>query len=93
MNDAKLADLRRRFADAGALQIEDPVLKAAADDLAVGGRRTLPYAGIPTLLGLPHATDAAGLDVAAVGAGVGRDAFRTGFEGLNGSSNTRRLES
>ena len=67
MKDAKLADLRRRFADAGALQIEDPVLKAAADDLAVGGRRTLPYAGIPTFLGLPQAGDAAGLDVAVVG--------------------------
>jgi agmatinase len=67
MNDAKLAELRRRFADAGALQIEDPVLRAAADDLAVGGRRTLPYAGIPTFMGLPPATDATGLDVAVVG--------------------------
>ena len=67
MNEKKLADLRRRFADAGALSIEDPVLRAAADALAVGGRRTLPYAGIPTFLGLPHLQDPAGLDVAVVG--------------------------
>ena len=67
MDEQKLADLRRRFAEAGALSIEDPVLKAAAADLAVGGRRALPYAGIPTFLGLPVAPDAAGLDVAVVG--------------------------
>jgi agmatinase len=67
MDEQKLADLRRRFAAAGALSIEDPVLKAAAADLAVGGRRALPYAGIPTFLGLPHATDASGLDVAVIG--------------------------
>ena len=43
-------------------------MKAAADDLAAGeGRRTLPYAGIPTFLGLPAAPHAAGLDVAVVG--------------------------
>lgn len=67
MDERKLEDLRRRFADASALTIEDPVLKAAAADLAVGdGRRSLPYAGIPTFLGLP-AADSAGLDVAVVG--------------------------
>jgi agmatinase len=67
MDEKKLADLRRRFAEAGALSIEDPVLQAAAADLAVGGRRSLPYAGIPTFLGLPIAPDATGLDVAVVG--------------------------
>ncbi len=68
MDEQKLASLRRRFADAGALAIEDPVLKAAADDLAVGeGRRSLPYAGIPTFLGLPSAAGPAGLDVAVIG--------------------------
>jgi agmatinase len=64
----KLADLRRRFEGAGALSIDDPVLKAAAADLAVGeGRRSLPYAGIPTFLGLPAAADPVGLEVAVIG--------------------------
>jgi guanidinopropionase len=31
------------------------------------GKRTLPYSGVPTFLGLPHAASAAGLDIAAVG--------------------------
>jgi len=44
------------------------VLKAAAADLAVGEeRRSLPYSGIPTFLGLPSAATAAGLEVAVVG--------------------------
>ena len=68
MNQDKLDELRRRFGDAGAFSIDDPVLKAAAAAIAVGeGRRTLPYSGIPTFLGLPAATSAAGLDVAVIG--------------------------
>ena len=68
MDKQKLEALRRRYSDAGAFSIDDPVLKAAADDLATGeGRRTLPYAGIPTFLGLPAAPNAAGLEVAVVG--------------------------
>ena len=68
MNQDKLDELRRRFCDAGAFSIDDPVLKAAAAAIAVGeGRRTLPYSGIPTFLGLPAATSAAGLDVAVIG--------------------------
>jgi guanidinopropionase len=68
MDKRKLEALRRRYSDAGAFSIDDPVLKAAADDLATGeGRRTLPYAGIPTFLGLPAAPNAVGLDVAVVG--------------------------
>ncbi len=68
MDKQKLEALRRRYADAGAFSIDDPVLKAAADDLATGeGRRSLPYSGIPTFLGLPAAADAAGLEIAAVG--------------------------
>jgi agmatinase len=64
----KLEALRRRYSDAGAFSIDDPVLKAAADDLATGeGRRSLPYSGIPTFLGLPAAVNAAGLEVAVVG--------------------------
>jgi guanidinopropionase len=68
MDQEKLAELRRRFDGAGALSIDDPVLKAAAADIAVGdGRRPLPYAGVPTFLDLPAVQSAAGLDVAAIG--------------------------
>ena len=68
MDKQKLDALRLRFADAGVFSIDDPVLKAAAADLALeGGRRSLPYAGIPTFLGLPAAASSAGLDVAVVG--------------------------
>jgi guanidinopropionase len=68
LDKQKLEALRRRYADAGAFSIDDPVLKAAADDLATGeGRRSLPYSGIPTFLGLPAAANAAGLEVAVVG--------------------------
>jgi agmatinase len=68
MDQKKLEALRRRYSDTGAFSIDDPVLKAAADDLATGtGRRTLPYSGIPTFLGLPAAADAKGLEVAVVG--------------------------
>jgi guanidinopropionase len=68
LDKQKLEALRRRYSDAGAFSIDDPVLKTAADEIAVGeGRRTLPYAGIPTFLGLPAAASAAGLDVAVIG--------------------------
>ncbi len=68
MDEKKLEALRRRYSDAGAFSIDDPVLKAAAADLAVGeGRRSLPYSGIPTFLGLPAADNAAGLEVALIG--------------------------
>jgi len=68
LDKQKLEALRRRYADAGVFSIDDPVLKAAAAALAgADGRRTFPYSGIPTLLGLPAAAGAAGLDVAAVG--------------------------
>ena len=68
MDKQKLEALRRRYSDTGAFSMDDPVLKAAAADLAVGeGRRSLPYSGIPTFLGLPAAANAAGLEVAVVG--------------------------
>jgi guanidinopropionase len=68
MDQDKLAALRARYATADIYDMDDPVLKAAAAQLNVGGgRRTLPYAGIPTLLGLPTAESAQGLDVALVG--------------------------
>jgi agmatinase len=68
MDQQKLDALRRRYADADAFSIDDPVQKAAAAELATpGGRRSLPYSGIATFLGLPAATNALGLDVAVVG--------------------------
>ena len=68
MNDEKLARLRARYTDQGAFDAEDPVLRAAGEQIArPGGRRTLPYAGISTLLDLPAAESAAGLDIALVG--------------------------
>jgi len=68
LDQEKLHALRRRYADANVFSADDPVLRSAAADLATpDGRRTLPYAGIPTFLGLPAAASAAGLDVAAVG--------------------------
>jgi guanidinopropionase len=68
MDRFKLEALRTRYARAGAADSNDPVLKAAASQVVrPDGRRTLPYAGIPTFLGLPHAETAAGLEVALVG--------------------------
>jgi guanidinopropionase len=68
MNPDALDRLRRRYGDAGAFSVDDPVLREAADALQKGdGRRTLPYSGVPTFLGLPQASSAADLDIALVG--------------------------
>jgi len=68
MDPDKLQQLRRRYAEADAFSIDDPELQAAAAALAQGGgRRSLPYSGVPTLLGLPFAESAVGLDIALVG--------------------------
>ncbi|MFO1468844.1 MAG: agmatinase [Steroidobacteraceae bacterium] len=68
MDKVKLEALRARFGDAGVFDIDDPVLKAAADRIATrDGRRTLPYSGVSTFFGLPLKEDAAGLDVAVIG--------------------------
>jgi agmatinase len=68
MDKAKLDALRTRYVGASAADSNDPVLAAAASQaVRPDGRRTLPYAGIPTLLGLPHAETAADLDIALVG--------------------------
>src|SRR5690242_2074878 len=57
MDMEKLKRLRARYADRGAFDGDDPVLLRAARDVQVGdGRRFLPFAGVPTFLGLPHAT-------------------------------------
>jgi agmatinase len=68
MDQQKLAALRARYQDAGALQTDDPVLKETMRGLSTaGGQRTLPYSGIPTFLALPYADTLAGLDIAAIG--------------------------
>jgi agmatinase len=68
MDQAKLSRLRARYADRGVFDGDDPVLaKAAREVQSADGKRSLPYAGIPTFLGLPQAADAAGLDIALVG--------------------------
>jgi guanidinopropionase len=68
MDPKKLDVLRARYTDGGAFDATDPTLKAAADLLRrPDGRRTLPYSGIPTFLGLPAASSLDGLAIAAVG--------------------------
>src|SRR3984957_8791499 len=68
MDPDKMQQLRRRYAEADAFSIDDPGLQAAAAALAQGGgRRSLPYSGVPTFLGLPSADSTAGLDIALVG--------------------------
>jgi guanidinopropionase len=68
MDAEKLRRLRARYAERDAFDGDDPVLlKAARDVQTPDGRRSLPYAGVPTFLGLPHAADVSGLDIAVVG--------------------------
>jgi guanidinopropionase len=68
VDQTKLAALRARYQDAGVFDADDPVLKEAMKGLStVRGQRTLPYAGVPTLLALPYADSLAGLDIAAIG--------------------------
>jgi agmatinase len=68
MDEEKLRRLRARYTDRGAFDGDDPVLLRAAREVqSPDGKRGLPYSGVPTFLGLPHAASAAGLDVAVVG--------------------------
>jgi guanidinopropionase len=68
MDAEKLRRLRARYADRDAFDGDDPVLlKAARDVQTPDGRRSLPYAGVPTFLGLPHAAELSGLEIAVVG--------------------------
>jgi len=68
MDEAKLKELRARYTDRQAFDADDPVLIAAARQVQSGdGKRTLPYSGIATLLDLPQAPSAAGLDIALIG--------------------------
>jgi guanidinopropionase len=68
MDPDKLKRLRARYTDRGAFDGDDPTLLQAARDVqSPDGRRSLPYSGVPTLLGLPYATSAQDLDIAAIG--------------------------
>ena len=68
MDAEKLRRLRARYADRDTFDGDDPVLlKAARDVQTPDGRRSLPYGGVPTFLGLPHTVDVSGLDIAVVG--------------------------
>jgi agmatinase len=68
MNQEDLDRLRQRYGNAGAFSIDDPQLREAAAAIQKGdGKRSLPYSGVPTFLGLPHAPNANGLEIALVG--------------------------
>jgi guanidinopropionase len=68
MDQVKLKNLRARYADRGAFDSDDPGLVEAGRQVqSAGGKRSLPYSGIPTFLDLPSAASAVGLDVALVG--------------------------
>jgi agmatinase len=68
MDETKLRQLRARYSDREASDSDDPVLAAAARQVqSPDGRRSMPYSGVPTLLGLPHADSAVSLDIALIG--------------------------
>jgi guanidinopropionase len=68
MDQDKLKRLRARYADRDVFDGDDPVLTAAARQVrSPDGKRSLPYSGIPTFLGLPHAERLAGIDIALIG--------------------------
>src|ERR1700728_174339 len=68
MDEAKLSKLRARYTDRDVFDGDDPILSAAARDVqSPDGKRSLPYSGIPTFLGLPQAASAAGLDISLIG--------------------------
>jgi hypothetical protein len=69
MEPTKLEDLRTRFSDREVFKDgDDPVLIEAGRQVqSPDGKRTKPYSGIPTFLGLPSASDLTNLDVAVIG--------------------------
>jgi len=68
MDIDNLERLRRKYANSTADETKDPVkrklMKALFDDV---GKRKLPYAGVPTFLGLPFKDGLADLDIAVIG--------------------------
>src|ERR1700736_6054218 len=69
MEPTKLEDLRNRFSDREVFKDgDDPVLIEAGRQVqSPDGKRTKPYSGIPTFLGLPSAPDLTDLDIAVIG--------------------------
>jgi len=68
MDEEKLKRLRARYEDKDAFDADDPqILAAAAAIRSPTGKRSLPYSGIPTFLGLPQADSLDDLDIAVVG--------------------------
>jgi agmatinase len=68
MDEEKLKRLRQRYSDRDAFDGDDPVLLQAAREVkSPDGKRSLPYAGVPTFMGLPLAPSAADLDIAVIG--------------------------
>src|ERR1700726_3827439 len=69
MEPTKLEDLRTRFSDREVFKDgDDPVLIEAGRQVqSPDGKRTKPYSGIPTFLGLPSSSDLTNLDVALIG--------------------------
>src|ERR1700730_47300 len=69
MEPTKLEHLRSRFSDREVFKDgDDPVLIEAGRQVqSPDGKRTKPYSGIPTFLGLPSASDLTNLDVALIG--------------------------
>jgi agmatinase len=68
LEPSKLQALRERYADGGAFDASDPTLRTAIQQVRrPDGRRTLPYSGVPTFLGLPAAPGIQDLDVAVIG--------------------------
>jgi len=68
MDEEKLKRLRQRYTDRDAFDGDDPVLLRAAQDVkSPEGKRSLPYSGVPTFMGLPLAATAADLDIAVIG--------------------------
>lgn len=68
MDNNKLEELRRRFSESTAFDIEDPHRKAISAALVDrSGRRTVPFAGISTFLDAPAQQGLDDLDVALIG--------------------------
>jgi guanidinopropionase len=68
MDLEKLKRLQKRYAEQGVFDADDPVLAQAAREVqSPDGKRSLPYSGVPTFLGLPYAASDADLDIALVG--------------------------
>ena len=68
MDQDKLDALRKRFADAGAFDIEDPHLKEVTRAfVSPDGRRRVPFSGVSTFLDAPQRDAFEDLDVALIG--------------------------